>query len=357
MNLSNEQELPSLHAPEELTIERSTRLARIRGLDSIRFVCAVWVVFGHLGFLPVFQSIGRDSPLELAMRGLTGNLFAGPPAVIVFFVISGFCIHYPFKIKQNSPTWRFLLKRYLRIGAPACAATLFIQYFTPENPAFNVSALSGTVVWSLIAEVIYYTLYPGLLKASRTFGWGKIFGFASCLALAVILLNPTSRYLPSVGPWLTWLVGLPYWILGCILAENNNAIRDTPVSVREIWKWRIGIWIGSSVASGVMFHGGIGYPWTMIPFGMAVYLWMAREIAYFTVHRPWQMLEWAGLWSYSIYAWHMILPDILLPHLSTHLSPNIRWCALILGVMTGCYLLYLLVEKPSHWLERRIRVR
>src|SRR5438552_11240038 len=46
---------------------RQTR--HVAGLDTIRFVCALWVLFGHLGFLPLVAGIDRTS--------LTGYLIAG----------------------------------------------------------------------------------------------------------------------------------------------------------------------------------------------------------------------------------------------------------------------------------------
>lgn len=59
--------------------------AHIGGLDSLRIVCALWVVFAHLGFFPVVRELDRTSPLGMAGRGAVGNLFAGLLAVIVFF--------------------------------------------------------------------------------------------------------------------------------------------------------------------------------------------------------------------------------------------------------------------------------
>jgi peptidoglycan/LPS O-acetylase OafA/YrhL len=331
---------------------------RIRGLDSIRIVCALWVLFGHVGFFPAVRELDRNSFAGVAARGILGNLFTGSPAVIVFFVISGFCIHYPFRKGGVTPGWRYLARRYLRIGVPAAAAMTFIHFFVPGNPAFDLSAKSGTVVWSLLAEVIYYTLYPLLLVVARRLGWLRILAAAGGLGLLLFVSSPRSLYLPSVGPWLTWVAGLPYWLLGCCLAQAADEDAKLVVTSRQMWEWRLGIWVGASVSSILMFHAHIGFPWTMMLFGPAAYGWLRREIAYHRSRPPWALLEWAGLWSYSIYAMHMVLPDMVRSlGALRHLNQTLGWALLVVLVLAGCYLFYLLVEKPSHWLGRQIRVR
>src|SRR2546426_8312799 len=83
---------------------------RIVGLDSIRFVCALWVVFAHLG-LPFENNISRDTPIELMLRGVVANLFPGPPAVVVFFFIFGFFIHWPVRNRPPTTCWCHPLRR------------------------------------------------------------------------------------------------------------------------------------------------------------------------------------------------------------------------------------------------------
>lgn len=65
----------------------------IHGLDAIRFVCAFWVYMGHYGAPPLPASIDKSTTWGLLATGIYNNLTPGPAAVIVFFVISGFCIN------------------------------------------------------------------------------------------------------------------------------------------------------------------------------------------------------------------------------------------------------------------------
>lgn len=44
-------------------------LGRVRGLDTLRFFLAMWVLFGHLGFLPLtFDKAARRLAQRLAPR-------------------------------------------------------------------------------------------------------------------------------------------------------------------------------------------------------------------------------------------------------------------------------------------------
>jgi peptidoglycan/LPS O-acetylase OafA/YrhL len=61
-------------------------MERVKGLDQLRFIMAVIVLIGH-GALPIFENT--------IMRGIAGNAFVGVAAVMVFFMLSGFVIHYP----------------------------------------------------------------------------------------------------------------------------------------------------------------------------------------------------------------------------------------------------------------------
>src|SRR5580704_16524197 len=82
---------------------------RIMPISSMRFVLALWVVIGHRG-IPILKEQQHDKVLWI-LRSFLNNAFNGPAAVIVFFVISGFCIHYPNRRKLDVPSWRMYYAR------------------------------------------------------------------------------------------------------------------------------------------------------------------------------------------------------------------------------------------------------
>src|SRR5580704_8707351 len=67
--------------------------SRVLPISSIRFVLAAWVALGHFG-IPILQA-PQQGRILWVVRGLVNNAVSGQAAVIVFFVISGFCIHFP----------------------------------------------------------------------------------------------------------------------------------------------------------------------------------------------------------------------------------------------------------------------
>ena len=76
-------------------VGRDASAQRIVGLDSIRFVCAFIVLVDHLGLTPDRIHGQSLRLLDRVLSGTYNSLFNGPETVIVFFVIIGFCIHFP----------------------------------------------------------------------------------------------------------------------------------------------------------------------------------------------------------------------------------------------------------------------
>src|SRR5260370_747785 len=82
--------------------EARARPSHYRILDALRFVLAFWVAIGHYGMFPLFAGADATSGyMRLLTRGWNTVVF-GIPAVIVFFVISGFCIHLPFSGNEKT---------------------------------------------------------------------------------------------------------------------------------------------------------------------------------------------------------------------------------------------------------------
>ena len=326
----------------------------VSGLDSIRFICALWVFFGH-GAAPAFPNPFADGSIaNFAFRGFFGNMWSGPAAVIVFFVISGFCIHYPFAGSDKRPRLKeFYTRRFLRLLVPVCVAV-------PLSGLVGVrlTPFQDAILWSLLAELIYYICYPFLRAAHLYFGsWRGIVVASFAAAFAVAATNPSAGNYPSYGSGLNWLLGLPCWLLGCMIAESARADSPRHVSTIAIWVWRTSIFWAAIVCSVLRFHSPVHYPWTLNLFAVAVALWLQREIAFRQRIAPSAFLEWAGLWSYSLYLLHV--PAITL---FKRLFPSLHgfvycWVLMVLFVFSACYVFYLVIERPSHIIARRAAQR
>jgi peptidoglycan/LPS O-acetylase OafA/YrhL len=216
--------LRAIHMGE--TVESTKASARISGLDSIRFICAVIVLLMHAP-LSFPASLG-------VLNSFYAVLFNGPAAVIVFFVISGFCIHIS-QAKNKSyhvDILPFVTRRLIRLGIPAVAAAILYFYCGADlaYPAFGV-------LWSIICEGIYYLLYPLLLVCAQKFGWMRMIIASAVIALLAVLTNipliieDQNGYI-ALGLF-TWVIGLA--AAGSRRTGSASPYRASPSSMPSGW--------------------------------------------------------------------------------------------------------------------------
>ena len=201
--------------------------------DAIRFVAAIWVVLSHNAapLKPLFSD-----PIARLAAGAFESTFSGISAVMVFFIVSGFCIHLPYTDARSVPITKFLIRRYIRIGIPLIAVLLL----TPVVGA-QAEIKMGGVLWSVYAELVYYSIYPMLFYAARRFGWRVLIITFSAISLSLVLLHLEYINVQQFG-WLTWLWGLPIWLSGCLLAEfaPRRHVRLGPRSIICLAYRRVG---------------------------------------------------------------------------------------------------------------------
>ncbi len=338
----SEENAPSAAQPVVALTER--KVGRVPGLDTLRFFLAAWVVFGHAGFFPV-AGLSFNHPYAVAER----LSFSGTMSVMVFFLISGFCIHLPYAHGRRIEPVPFYLRREIRILPPV--AGMYVVGFLVKDFAFK------GVLWSLVCEEIYYCVYPGLFKILRSTGFRNVL-VGSAVVATVLLVTRMGRAVPDVRYEhfaLTWIECLPVWLLGALLAENLMTIRERQVPAWRVWAWRGLIWFLSvvSLASG---HKGVPLAFTVIPIGALSYFWLRDEIAYFHRKPPPEWLEKLGLASYTLYIGHMIVASKL--GLSTP-GPvtTLQWMFGMALIAAFVWAFYYFVERPSHTLARAIGKR
>ena len=335
----------------EVNHSSSAVSSRIEGLDSIRLFAVIWVVLSHCGYPPLTEGLDRNNLLALMIQGVYGNLFAGVPAVIVFFVISGFCIHHPFRTPGSFQLLPYLTRRYVRIGIPLVVAVLVSRPL-----GVKLSLFQNSVLWSLLAELIYYSIYPVLRKWHGRLGWNRIIAAAFVLAYGTVAMFPTAMDYSPFGSALAAVVAFPCWLLGCKLAEQVGTWQPQESSSvsRRLWSWRLAVWMLSWVCSALRFHSPVGYPWTLNLFAIAVFFWLRAEVAASPHWRRNRVFEWAGTWSYSVYLIHLVANTGYERLPMPNLGFNLNWLMRMTFILGGSYLFYLLVEKPGHLIARHL---
>jgi peptidoglycan/LPS O-acetylase OafA/YrhL len=332
------------------------RLPHYPVLDALRFVLAFWVAVGHLENIPLFWWMNASTPVGRFVTHAWSSVIFGTPAVIVFFVISGFCIHLPFRDDRRLQIGRYYLRRYTRILIPVAGA-LCVYRLSGEHLTWlgEHSTLWESPLWSLACEEIYYATYPGLRWLRNRFGWNKVLPVAFVASVGEAATHVHTQTWHTYGPLGTALILLPVWLLGCLLAEQSEGLAAES-SLGGIWMWRFLAWLGCWTSEMLHFKGGVSYTQTMLWFGVLAYWWVRKEIAFGKTRAPNRLLAAAGAWSYSLYLVHHEgallygrLPVLNLPHL-------LNWFGAMISSLVFAFCFYLLVERPSHQLARKVKL-
>jgi peptidoglycan/LPS O-acetylase OafA/YrhL len=325
-------------------------------LDALRFVLALWVAIGHFEMIQLFGDPNTGYGLWHWFKRGWNTVVFGTPAVIVFFVISGFCIHLPFRGTGKIDVPRYYLRRYTRILIPVAGA-LIIYRLLGEHLTFwgEHSILWESPLWSLACEEIYYALYPFLRWIRNGIGWKYLLTVSFVVGVAIAAAHPHATNWHIFGPIGTALILLPVWLLGALLAEQAEGLSIQKPTL-SIWSWRFLLWLGSWIAEMMHFKMGISYTQTMVWFGVLAYFWVRQEIVHGKTHPPNPVLVAAGAWSYSLYLLHPQGGGLFLS-LKWSAGKIIDWFLVMASSLAFSYVFYLLVEKPSHALARKIKVR
>lgn len=321
------------------------------GVDSIRFVLALLVMLSHFDNVYA-DSLKHSAYLPVKLFGIfLANAFDGTSAVIAFFIISGFVIHYPCKEGIDN-LLRFWIRRFLRILIPlAVVISVGTAFNHPEK----------TVTWSLFCEMIYYALYPLLFKINLSWKTKLIITWLIALLVIVIgsyhdivsLFKQTNDnyhgYYWQFGNYITWIIGLPCWLLGVLIAENIDHLKN--ISFSKVFMYRLLVYGISCFCCFGKFHLYMSYLLSMSIFALLLYKWIQAEIVYYKNRRPNLVLEKMGKFSYSLYLSHP-LAFLLLNRFIT--LNNFTYLLFVILTIIAAYIFYLLVERPSHTLARRI---
>ena len=315
----------------------SARRINFQNLDALRGLLAVYVAIGHCRWL---LWAGHSAwvatphqPWEAIPAYASAAFRYGREAVMVFFVLSGFFIHYQAARADGRPATAstFYRRRWHRLAPPyffALAVTIVLDaigrawwptlYHAQTGDAlldqtfarggYSTASVAPAVMvlpsslgrdfgsngplWSLAYEAVYYVVYPLWLWLRQRNAMVAFVGIPVLCAAAPLL--PLGAFPVSVT------VHYPIWLAGALIAER---FAKAGTSAREVW---IG---GAMFLAGATLHvssGGRLYP-TLVAallFGCgAVLLFAAASVP----RRVVAVAEFLGLRSYTIYIVHFPL--------------------------------------------------
>jgi peptidoglycan/LPS O-acetylase OafA/YrhL len=318
------------------------RLRAIPGLDTLRLVAAAAVALSQGAGFPLADVLGKDAGWARAANAIYGVSFNGVAAALVFFIISGLCIHRNAAAERAGPFW---LRRGVRILVPLAVAQAVAALLGPK-------ARTGldVVLWSLWCELIYYALYPLLRVGFRRHGVANLTIASLVISGAVVVLGWGAPGYASFSIWFAWLAAAPAWMLGCLMAEQLAAV-GPGAGMGYVWAWRLAVWGYAALATAVVAHSPIrvGYPALLFPFPVLAYLWILAEIRQAERRGVWTSLEWAGRRSYSLYLIHGLA--IAATPLSTSALGE-TWAVRLAAIAGGALVFHAVVEAPAHALAR-----
>jgi peptidoglycan/LPS O-acetylase OafA/YrhL len=313
-------------------MDSNTNPARVFGIDRIRAFAALSVMLAHTTG-PYLPEIFR-------------YVFTGLPAVFVFFVISGFCIHHPY-VNSPLPVVAFYVSRLIRI-LPVALIAIALAKSSGHPDLAGFSLKGGYILWSVVCELWYYLLYPAFYFLSRYVSWRAQWLVSFLIYMIAVYLRPGDQWgnLHYAYGWYNlWIVGLPAWLTGCVLAHELPLFKRIVGSVSRRWLWRLLMAVAASLSCWLSWHSPLKYHYTMNVFALLTACWITVEIIAARDEVKSSVWDWFGAWSYSIYVFH----DVARVYLQ--MAGMSHWTILIL-ILMSCYLAFLIVEYPSHKIAR-----
>ncbi|MDP3073926.1 MAG: acyltransferase [Opitutaceae bacterium] len=364
--------------------------ARLWSLDALRGVCAGIVFLSHWHLWSHFPPVGAaeravrtiGEGLHDAVALLTWPTGGQHPAVIAFFVLSGFCIYYPTARRQRlgepATGWRnYFRRRFLRIAPVYWAASVLGLGFVAAEAwrpsadtlltlhaiashaevgarflgvagAYPREILAGNYILNTVSgEILMYAAYPAFLFFATRSRW--ILLSAAFLGLQVVAVASLKHLSPYWVFNSVLMLGI-FWHAGA-LAAHLFLTRRGHVTALHL----VAAWVGFLALKSVPHFSGLNLlkqaAWGLVCFlGL---LWAVRfELRHGALgeHRVIAALRRLGGISYSLYAVHtpviMLVSWALIQGGSR--SYTLQLALTLTASLLATWIVHRCVERPFH---------
>ncbi|AFM02593.1 putative acyltransferase [Bernardetia litoralis DSM 6794] len=322
---------------------------KINAIDSLRGIAALMVCVFHLTNNPNF--LPKENILrEIGQYGWTG--------VEIFFIISGFVIPYSmYKAEYELKNIKnFLLRRITRIEPPYLVSIILVvvlAYISTLSPYYRGTGFEIDF-FNLFLHVGYLNIFTDYPFYSPVY-WTLAIEFQYYIVIALIfplLIRKSPIYLVVLlGIWysLSFLIPngffifkyMPYFGLGIVLFRNYVGIDN-----------EITFYILSVFLLGILFFEVRLIFYIIVPAFLL--------IKYIPQFKFWGS-AFLGLISYSIYLIHVPIGGRII-NITEVLTENVslRVTAILIAILVciiASYIYYLLIEKPSLNLAKKINYK
>jgi peptidoglycan/LPS O-acetylase OafA/YrhL len=318
--------------------------SKIESIDGIRGLCALAVVLSHTFYL-------HNARIDLlGFKLITAVICAhGISSVLIFFMLSGLCIHLPVASGKKLNIGSFFVRRGIRILPTFIATYCLISYLKLNIKTVDFDAPT----WSLWVEMIYYAAYPMLYFISSKITTQKLLAISIAISIAATcLLGFPRNFHGGNNIFQNAMMGLAYWVAGMLLAEILTKQQELkfPKFLLEIELWKLRALLILLDVAIFSFYYLFKLPYT-VSFAIIsplLFLYVCREIreTRFNV-----LLTHIGIFSYSLYLFHQPLMQ-LLNYIDPEFSSGISALIFVIAI---CYIPYLLIEKPSIAIIQRLK--
>lgn len=355
---------------------------RYKSLDVIRGAAALSVLVTHWSgwtiadpATPILNcAVGTvASAVNIFWKG--GGLH---PGVIVFIVLSGFCIHLPIAARPSRVTeskfWgRFFLRRIVRLGPVYWLATamgvlvvvatkgevhwggllLSVSWVSSLAQIFTGNAIvhaGNFPLMTVATEVQLYFSYPLLLWIRR-----RSLAFTVAIPLVLYATQVAMRVLSVPAEHLhgTYLELLLYWCLGVAASEFAVKYKEKKHRVHAALSTAASSSVFFALAHGASFPGMHVLKTPVLAASTAGLLYILVTLEDVGILRVPMWMTWVGSRSYSLYAVHTPVIMLTLALLGDD-SVLARWTAL-LAVSAVTLVVYRWIEAPSQSYGARLR--
>jgi peptidoglycan/LPS O-acetylase OafA/YrhL len=351
-------------------------------VDILRGVAALGVVVFHsrvdlwVGWQQIRSNPEAFTTFDRAVAWLSVPLPFLGSGVMLFFLLSGFCIHFPTARASKIHLRSYAVRRFLRIYPPFLAAVLLsfgiewvCQFWFEQNRSASLTMLktiamvqnyppfpgqlnTNPSLWSLPVEIELYIAYPALFWLNTKIGGWQTLVLVGIISLVALICTLT------IAPWLEGNF-LKYWIIWC-----GGAVLAQLVNEDRLPRWRMSYFIPMGLLFGLAcFMVIIGVPPAIGHFvwagGYFFLLWFCLQLPAPTRLFPESIVSmalWLGKISFSLYLIHFPLFRLwgLIWIDQFGAKPaNLFVCliASFFAVLVSAGF-YNLIEKPSHRLGR-----